>query len=314
MSDRRTVISLRVLGGLGNQLFELAAALHLRDVIGLPVVLDRQFYLEEQTSMDHRELEIDQLPHGFTVIRGRGQSTRLRALPRALHQRVLTRGAPVRLYNEIVAEFRGATDPDATAKAVLELDDQQPPFFQSVLAPQTTAVQMRRLLETRIPLAFTPETESPYIGVHSRLGDYLNEEWRDTLGATDPATLLQLGRELSRKHGDLPIRVFTDSPEIFRSLWPEATMGPYELSTAISPWDVLTEMARSHAFVMSNSTLSWWGAFLATTSRESAVDVCIPYPWYTEPGPHDRLLMMPGWTRFERSVLPESIDLSGFEH
>ena len=314
MSDRRTVISLRVLGGLGNQLFELAAALHLRDVIGLPVVLDRQFYLEEQTSMDHRELEIDQLPHGFTVIRGRGQSTRLRALPRALHQRVLTRGAPVRLYNEIVAEFRGATDPDETAKAVLELDDQQPPFFQSVLAPQTTAVQMRRLLETRIPLAFTPETESPYIGVHSRLGDYLNEEWRDTLGATDPATLLQLGRELSRKHGDLPIRVFTDSPEIFRSLWPEATMGPYELSTAISPWDVLTEMARSHAFVMSNSTLSWWGAFLTTTSREGAVDVCIPYPWYTEPGPHDRLLMMPGWTRFERSVLPESIDLSGFEH
>ena len=314
MTDRRTFISLRVLGGLGNQLFELAAALHLRDVIGVPVVLDRQFFLEEQTSMDHRELEIDQLPHGFTVIRGRGQSTRLRALPRALHQRVLTRGAPVRLYNEIVAEFRGATDPDATAKAVLELDDQQPPFFQSVLAPQTTAVQMRRLLETRIPLAFTPETESPYIGVHSRLGDYLNEEWRDTLGATDPATLLQLGRELSRKHGDLPIRVFTDSPEIFRSLWPEATMGPYELSTAISPWDVLTEMARSHAFVMSNSTLSWWGAFLATTSREGAVDVCIPYPWYTEPGPHDRLLMMPGWTRFERSVLPESIDLSGFEH
>jgi hypothetical protein len=309
---QRTVISLRVLGGLGNQLFELAAALHLRDVIGVPVVLDRQFYFEEQPSMDHRELEIDQLPHGFKVIRGRGQSTRLRALPRALHQRVLTRGAPVRLYNEIVAEFRSATDPDETAKAVLELDDQQAPFFQSALAPQTTATQMRRLLETRIPLAFSPETESPYIGVHSRLGDYLNEQWRGTLGAIDPATLLELGRELSRKHDDLPIRVFTDSPEIFRSLCPAATMGPYELSNAISPWDALTEMARSHAFVMSNSTLSWWAAFLATISRESAVDVLMPYPWYPEPGPHDRLLSMPGWARFERSLLPESADLSGF--
>lgn len=262
--------------------------------------------------MDHRELEIDQLPHGFTVIRGRGQSSRLAALPRALHKRVLTRGAPVRLFNDRVAEFRGAADPDEIARAVLELDDQQPPFFQSALAPLTTATQMRRLLETRIPRAFTPETDSPYIGVHSRLGDYLNKQWRDSLGATCPVALLQLGRELSAKHGDLPIRVFTDSPEIFRSLCPEATMGPYELSNAVSPWDALTEMARSHAFVMSNSSLSWWAAFLATTSRDTAVDVLMPSPWYQEPGPHDRLLMMPGWTRFERALLAETTDLSGF--
>jgi hypothetical protein len=301
------------MGGLGNQLFQLAVAIHLRDVIGVPVVLDRQFYFHEFTMMDPRDFEISQLPHGFTVIRERGRSTRFRALPRALHRRLITRWARVDRIDNAIRAARETNAPDPRSRALAELAASEPPWFQSAFAPQANATAMRALLETRIPAAFVPERKAPYIGVHSRLGDYLNQHWQNDLGATDPASLIELGRQLSQKHGGLPIRVFTDSPEVFEHLCPESRVGPYEMSDAVSSWDALTGMARSHAFVMSNSTLSWWAAFIATTYRDEEVDILMPHPWHLKTRTRDELLRIPGWTRFERCLLPASADLSPFE-
>ena len=304
------IISLRIMGGLGNQLFGLAAAIHLRDVVGVPIVLDLQFYSEDNPDTDSRSFEIDELPHGFKTIRGRGRSSRIQALPRALKRRFITRGARVVLFNEAVTEARADDDSTPTARALIELTQHEPPYWQSPKPAQENQAALRSVLESRIPLAFQPETDSPYIGVHSRLGDYLNDRWRGYFGPTDPAQLLELGRQLSQKHGDLPIRVFTDSPVIFKQLCPESTMGPYEISDAVSSWDALTGMARSHAFVMSNSTLSWWAAFIATTYRPEPVDVFMPFPWHVTPDRADDLLPLPGWTRYERRLLPESAEFT----
>ena len=306
MNVRRTTISVRVLGGLGNQLFGLAAAIHLRDVVGVPVVLDHQFYSQQSADTDTRQFEIDELPHGFRTFRGRGHSSRIQALPRALNRRIITRGARVIPFNEAVAEARATDDSTPTARALIELTQHEPPYWQSPKPALSNREALRTVLESRIPLAFQPETHSPYIGVHSRLGDYLNDRWRDYFGPTDPALLLELGRQLSQKHGGLPIRVFTDSPAVFQQLCPELTMGPYEISDAVSSWDALTGMARSHAFVMSNSTLSWWAAFITTTYRPDPVDVLMPFPWHVTPDRADELLPLPVWTRYERRLLPEA--------
>ena len=313
MTDRSPVISVRIMGGLGNQLFELAVAIHLRDVIGVPVVLDRQFYFEEHPLMDPRSLEINELPHGFRVLRGRGRSSRLRAFPRLLQRRIIIRGAKVERIDDAIRKAAVAVNLDPISEFYAELVETNPPWFQSASAALANTATLRSLLEHRIPNAFTRETVSPYIGLHSRLGDFLEKNVNEFLGATDPASLMERGRELSQKHGGLPIRVFTDSPEIFGSLCPESRVGPYELSTAVSSWDALTEMARSHALVMSNSTLSWWAAFIATTYRDEPTDVLMPQPWMSRPGTWDELLPLKEWTRFERSLLSESVDISEFE-
>ena len=309
MSTPHTTISLRLEGGLGNQLFQLAAAVHIRDVVGIPVVLDRQFYFQHYANMDPRSLEIGVLPHGFTLIRGRGRSSWVRALPRAFVRRVITRGAPIILFNEAVAAARSTSDPSPEQLALIELADHDPPFFQSATPPMANAATMRTLLETRIPLAFRPETDSPYISVHSRLGDYVNERWSGDLGPTDPSSLLALGRELSERHGGLPIRVFTDSPGLFARICPPSDTNRYELSDAVSPWDALADMARAHALVMSNSTLSWWAAFIATSFREQPADVLMPHPWFVDHRHVDEILPMAGWTMYQRSLL----DLSSIE-
>ena len=302
-------IGLRVMGGLGNQLFQLAVAIHLRDVVGVPVVLDRQFYADDWPDMDNRDLEIEALPHGFTMIRGRSMQrmSRIRNLPRTVQRRLTTRGARSVLFNDAVAEARAVTDPSPKALALIALSENEPPFFQSAGPPLANAEVMRSLLEGRIPLAFQPVVDAPYVAVHSRLGDYLNDRWRAELGPTDPASLLALGRQLSQRHGGLPVRVFTDSPGLFTQLCPNSPTDPYELSDAVTSWDVLTGLARASALVMSNSTLSWWAAFIATWYRTEPVEILMPHPWYAAPSSADDLLPLPGWTRFERALLDDSV-------
>jgi hypothetical protein len=63
---------------------------------------------------------------------------------------------------------------------------------------------------------------------------------------------------------------------------------------------------------MSNSTLSWWAANIATSFRNEPAEVLVPYPWLLDTGVHDEALPLPGWTRFERSTLSDSVDLSAF--
>ena len=87
-------------------------------------------------------------------------------------------------------------------------------------------------------------------------------------------------------------------------------MGPYEISDAVSSWDALTGMARSHAFVMANSTLSWWAAFITTFYRPAPIEVLVPFPWYQHPQRFDELLPLPEWTRYERSLLPDSAEFT----
>ena len=210
------------------------------------------------------------------------------------------------LFNDAVAEARATDDSTPPARALIELTQHEPPYWRSPNPPLSNQETLRSVLKSRIPLAFQPETDAPYFGVHSRLGDYLNDSWRDFLGPTDPSLLLELGRQLSQKHGGLPIRVFTDSPAVFQELCPELTTGQYEISDAVSSWDALTGMARSHAFVMSNITLSWWAAFIATTYRSDPVDVLMPFPWHVTPDRADDLLPLPEWTRYERRLLPAS--------
>ena len=155
MNLRRTTISVRISGGLGNQLFGLAAAIHLRDVVGVPVALDHQSYRHQSSDTDTRHFELDELPHGFKTFRGRGNSSRIRALPRALKRRIITRGARVILFNDAVAEARATDDSTPTARALIELTQHEPPYWRSPNPPPfqsgDTAVCAQVSYPSRVP-------------------------------------------------------------------------------------------------------------------------------------------------------------------
>ena len=84
-------------------------------------------------------------------------------------------------------------------------------------------------------------------------------------------------------YGELPLRVFTDSPEQVEG---EFQGLPYAFEVApntpeLSPWETVASMARSRAIVMSNSSFSWWAAWLMR-QRDPSVRVIAPRPWVAD--------------------------------
>ena len=302
----RPVLVVRVHGGLGNQLFEFAMALHLQEVLGERVVLDVTVYerassqrVDEPTP---RAFELAGFAHGLHTIQYRtGSLFAARTIRRRLHRALLLRGAGavrldalLRQPEELAARF---TDPIVRGASG--------PWFQSAAPALAVRHSLRERFALVAPRALEQERADPYVAVHCRLDDYLSERWSPELGVSDPQQLVALGHELSERHGGLPVKVFTDSPDLFARRWPPSLVGDHMIATETDAWEVLTGLARASALVMSNSTLSWWAAFTATPLAARDVEVLMPEPWLIEPSRRDQDLPVEGWSRFARRILED---------
>jgi hypothetical protein len=63
--------------------------------------------------------------------------------------------------------------------------------------------------------------------------------------------------------------------DVIASIDPEIVLGPSESNA----WQVLRIMAQAEHVVLSNSTLSWWGGFLAAKKGGKVIQ---PQPFYKE--------------------------------
>jgi hypothetical protein len=162
------------------------------------------------------------------------------------------------------------------------------------------ASRLRRAF-ARLPDAAAPAAV-PAVAVHMRLGDYATDPLATRMmGLTHAGYFRDAIPRVRAVVGDLPIRVFTDSPELCRTTYLDGLPGAIEMSSAEGPWDALREMSACAAIVMSNSTLSWWAAFVATVIERRPIPVVMPQPWFAEPTPADDLLWLPEWRRAPRT-------------
>ena len=131
-----------------------------------------------------------------------------------------------------------------------------------------------------------------FIGVHVRGSDYLDFQDYFTQLTTkyfsDAIDILQL------KLGQLPIIVFTDDIDFAKSLVPNADK--YITKADIGcPVQNLLVMSKAAGFIGSNSTYSWWAAFLLDKQN----NIVFPAPWFKfERGEKDDLYM-PMWRSIE---------------
>jgi len=102
---------------------------------------------------------------------------------------------------------------------------------------------------------------------HIRRGDYLENQ--ETLGVLTDKYFS------SSRDKNLPLVICTENAsELTDSLNALHIIDKHTAST----WETLAVMAKSSTLVISNSTLSWWGGFLAIAERRS-VDIICPEPW-----------------------------------
>jgi len=150
------------------------------------------------------------------------------------------------------------------------------------IKPKSPGEQLR----TYIALA---DLENPII-VHVRLGDYLNEE---NFGMLPKSYFIENLQTLINILPDSRVWVFSDdlasAADYFRDIDNSKVRLVPEIDSC--PVSTLELMRHGAAHLISNSSFGWWGAFLSY--RENGMVIC-PIPWFKSlPNPQD--LVPPNW-------------------
>jgi glycosyl transferase family 11 len=286
------VITVSILGGLGNQMFQYAAAKALACRHGVELAIDesafrtyelRSFLLhrlqipEAETSPRERPLSEERRVESFTAVLWRGRVNRiltrfgLRTLPEAPGT-----------YSE--PHFHFDADFFALDSAV-SLHG----YFQSERYFADIADQLRRAFQPREPFApdaqatadLIARAEMP-VSVHIRRGDYVKSaETARVHGSLDSA---YYKKALAVLQGVLDTRmtVFVFSDDAADA---EAVLDSVSCENLVHvrgdpdrPWEDMALMARCRHHVIANSSFSWWGAWLNPCPEKVVI---APRAWFT---------------------------------
>lgn len=300
MTDQVSPITMSLMGGLGNQLFQLATGLEISQRSGAPLELDLswfgQGFRRKTGGLILRPYDLngiaDDIPKS-TVPAGRFGSLARWAQDAASSR---ASGLMGRLPLRTHYETGGGFDPVALqVRAGTRLRG----YFSSWrYFPSSAADVRRRVLQapTRSPEALLGAPRGPggaFVALHVRRGDYLTLS--ATYGHVAPdyyRRAVGLLRDLG--HRD-PIWLFSDDPPGARAFLEGAVaidhvVEPPSNSPAV---ESLVLMSAAKALVIANSTYSWWAAFL----REAPTrPVIAPRPLWGDSNMSDgRDWLLPDW-------------------
>jgi hypothetical protein len=292
-------VAVKLLGGLGNQMFQYATARALADRTGSSLELD----VSEFASYTLRRYELDAMrvratvrPAAVAQVQGGISATPLARKARAAWRRLFPQpAAGVPVYREKSFAF----DP-----AVLQ---QRPPvqlegYFQSEKYFLDDVDAIRR----DFTLAGEPDAANRAVlermqgtcavSLHVRRGDYVtNATTAAYHGTCSPGYYRQAVDHIAERCGPLTLFVFSDDQEWVRANMP---FGHPTVHVDCNPpdrgvWDMhLMKHCRHH--VVANSSFSWWGAWLNPSADKIVV---APRRWFADPAINTSDLVPAAWVR-----------------
>jgi hypothetical protein len=290
MTRGASAITIPLQGGLGNQLFELAAGLVLEARHGRRVVYSDHWLRHPTEGETPRAFALDGLLAPGELVHAPAPRVG-RAADRLLRQRVIELSAD----DDALARVSGSTRVVAG-------------YFQRLSYVEEVWPALRRRFESSGYPAHSrlvsPEAGS-HGAVHYRLGDYLsNSNANNHHGVTSPGYFAEVIRDGHARLGITDWQVVSDDTTAALELLGSTDL-PSEVRLTAPPaggeWDDLAVLASARVCAISNSSFSWWAAYLGAASRPTSV--VAPTPWFSDSHVPEPVLFPRGWERRERALL-----------
>lgn len=289
MTITKDGITSYVAGGLGNQLFMLAAAWEQAARLDCPLYLDVSSFAVNKL----QPYGLDALDPPATVLAPAQSPWRTMRAPRGRHW-PLPRRVPGRVYFERSVPHFSPKIFEVTRGTTLIGYFHSPRYFPTIRPALLD--RLWSVPETPAETATIADYRArPAVTLHLRRGDYL----RAQSDKVYLATVAYAGRAVAllRRAGfDQPVRVFTDSIDVVRSELGADVEGlefvdkDAELGTIAT----LKAMAAGTSMIMSNSSFSWWAAMLMRSRPGHDGLVVAPRPW-TASGESRADMLEPDW-------------------
>lgn len=284
------MIVVRVVGGLGNQMFQYAhgRALSLRHRV--PLRLDVSGYATYKV----HAYALDKLRIEATPI-GDGELSRMR--PRGLIGRLLSRTPAVKRVREKSFTY----DPDvAEMKPPLYLDGywQSQKYFAAYAGVLRGELGLREPLAGRSAEIAREMTDSESAAVHVRRGDYVNNPNANAVhGTCDAAYYHAAVQQLARRVALSSLFVFSDDLAWARThLRFDYPATFVDVHGADEGHKDMHLMAACRHQIIANSSFSWWAAWL---NVNPAKIVIAPRRWFRSNEMNTRDLLPEGWVRLQ---------------
>jgi hypothetical protein len=274
-------VVVHVQGGLGNQLFQVAAARTIAR--GRPMWLDLRYFRRAGSRpyvLPRLDLDQQHLPRRLEPMLPRiGVGGWRRIWPTPFHQ--------VREGSADIADVPGRAWLFGYWHDAALVDGSLAEIRAGVasslgqLSPRGTDV-LERLRQ--------PGTAA----LHVRRGDYLSNPAATEVFVVQDMTYYETAKKRLQDNGFSNFCVFSDDPGWARSaMTADDTWVVPEPAAGDNGLEDFVLMSNAKGFVMANSSYSWWAASL---SPARPTDVVMPARWFRDPASYPRALVRPGWS------------------
>lgn len=283
-------VTVRLMGGLGNQLFQYSTGRAVAGRLGCELRVDVGYLTATRKTETPRPYQLEWLVPSHQVV-NRGASG---ALDRLRHR--VGRSAAWIRPEHVFTEAGFTYDPSITrvTPGVTLVGD-----FQSWRYFDDIADSLRSDLHKAAPKTdwYTQMRDRLYgkswIAIHVRRGDYRKPQNEAFHGLLGPGYYQSALHKMTLLIPDGPLVIFSDEPDSALSV---LDTSPREVVVAHTPetshpMESIALMSEASGVIIANSSFSWWGAWLAG----SEPPVVCPRPWFKHTRFNEVDLRPPSW-------------------
>ncbi|CAG1016425.1 GDP-Fuc:beta-D-Gal-1,3-alpha-D-GalNAc-1, 3-alpha-GalNAc-diphosphoundecaprenol alpha-1,2-fucosyltransferase [Anaerolineales bacterium] len=289
------MIIVRLMGGLGNQMFQYATGLRLAQSLSVPLKLDLSWF--------------ESIPHGVTTREYQLAAFRVSAAVASREDIERSRGKlPVNLARLWPFHRRGGYVKETKFTFHPRILSLTPPVYldgywqsEKYFADSRDALLQEFRLKNPLSRERAQIAEiisiSTGVGIHVRRGDYVtNPSAASFHGICPREYFVEAAAKISEMVLCPHFFIFSDDPEwVSQNLLPQikpATIVTEDVSD--SAQQDLFLMSRCTHFILSNSTFGWWGAWLG---QDPSKVIIAPRRWFADGGISERDLVPDAWLR-----------------
>jgi hypothetical protein len=286
-------IKLTLAGGLGNQLFQLSAGIYLEEKLGRKVIYDfSNLTTQPKAEMGNytRKFEIQDLVRDNESINTRYP---------------LRVDYPVRFIRRLLNPDSVIIETDPNFDALERVNGKTTAiygYFQRASIVNEAWPTLKSKLEKSAKFAPLINSEKiDRIAIHIRFGDYSDDpRTKSVHGLTSTKYFEQaINFVRSNENRHTPILVVTDDQaQAADFISPFSDSSTIDIISNPNPIYDLTEICRSSHVVITNSTFSWWGGWIANKVHNSSITY--PRPWFADISDPELPIYVNGWTGMKR--------------
>lgn len=275
------MLVVRVSSGMGNQLFQYAFALYLKERYGETVYLDKSSY---KYRLPDRNCFIDIVSE----------------LPECNDWKIYNRYPSVFHY---LSKALFAINP--FTRCIRDSHPLFPPsnkflYFDGYWQTDRYVSQLKNPIHSLTPKESMPDSIREYldlfsnnhsISLHVRRGDFFSKAYQPTYGVCDAIYYEKAIKQLTEPLESYTLFVFSDDPDWVKTHVNLPASACFIKNEAINPFWYIYLMAHCHDNILSNSSFSWWGAYL---NQHADKKVIVPRKWTLT---SDKTIALDSWIK-----------------